>query len=297
VQVTAHGELVFLPSGISPSINNIISSAISLGTDQDLGNRGIVALPPVYADGPPVSSLLPETKISVDYLVPSWNILFNQSVTNGTGQVSLPISLLNNNFSVLGLATQTNDDSPAAFATPTSVDYTTGQVTYPVNDTRVRTVYQGLDQWAMQISPSAQNYVPFENSGTLSGFRSAGNPEYYYLPHEPWREYLFTSGDNAIYFHTSEAGKTVEVSFIPTGSTQPVKQVLTIDKAIGNYGVPADYATTGYVARLQLKDVNGDAVDADGILGITGSGVIARTAWLNGSNYQQSVVGGYRNAD
>ena len=296
VQVTARGELVFLPSGTSISISNIVSSAIPLGTDQNFGNHGVVTLPPVYADGPPISSLMPTAKISIDYLVPSWSILFNQSVANDAGQVSLPVSLLDNNFSVLGLATQSNDNSPAAFATPTSVDYTTGQVTYPVavKDTPIRTVYQGLDQWATQISPSAQSYIPFENSGTLSGFRATGNPGQYFLPHEPWREYLFASGDNVIYFHTSEAGKTVQVNFIPTGSTQPIKQVLTIDKAIGKYGVTTDYASTGYVARLQLKDINGNAVQADGILGINGLGIVARTAWLNGSNYQQSVVEGYR---
>jgi hypothetical protein len=181
-----------------------------------------------------------------------------------------------------------------------SVDDKNGRVDYGTAyaGKTIRTANQGLDQWARQISPSAQSYVPFIDNGTLTNFRNPTTPEYYYLPREQWREYLFASGSNVVYFHASEAGKTVQITFIPTGGTQSVQQTLTIDEAISAPGgISSAFASTGSVATLQLKDKNGDAINASGILGIYGMGVLARTAWLNDDRYEQSVVTGYRTAN
>jgi hypothetical protein len=241
---------------------------------------------------------MPNTKVSADYLVMGWNTLFNQTVSDSNGKVYLPVKLLDSNFAPLGLVVSQNTASPAVLVTPTSVDNQSGQVTYGNANVSIRTVYQGLDQWNSQISPAAESYVPFNNDVTLANFRDPINSEYYYLPREPWREYLWTSGSNTVYFHANEAGKTVQVKFIPTGSTQPIQKVLTIDPSISApAGVPAAYASTGFVSTLELKDSNGNAIAADGILGIRGLGIITRTAWLNGNRFQQSVVTGYRTAN
>jgi hypothetical protein len=300
IQVTARAELVFTASGTVPSIASIAGGTtplLPLGTSQDDGTRGFVKLPPVYNNSIPPTTLLPNVQVSVDYLVPGWNTLFNQSVSDSSGKVYLPVNLLDSNFSVVGLVASQNEASPAVPVMPSSVDDKKGLVTYGNSNVSIRTAYQGLDQWNSQISPSAESYVPFNNDATIAGFRDIADPEHYYLPHEPWREYSWdSSAADTIYFHPNEAGKTVQVRFLPTGSTQAIQQVLTINENVtaAPASVPAGYSSTGKVATLELKDSNGNAIAADGILGIRGVGIIARTAWLNGDKFNQSVVKGYR---
>jgi prepilin-type N-terminal cleavage/methylation domain-containing protein len=303
VAVTAKAELIFAPRGATgapPNITFIANGAtppVSLGVDQDDGNRGFVKLPPVVDSSG--TSLMPKTQVSADYLVPDWHLLFNQSVSDSSGQVVLPVNLLDSTFSPVGLVAQQNSaaNTPAVLVPSTAVDDKKGLVTYGSANASIRTAYKGLDQWASQISPSAESYVPYNNNSSITGFRDPAGSEFYYLPHEQWREYLWASGSSTVYFHANEAGKTVQVSFIPVGSSEPIQQVLTIDENISAPGGVTDYASTGDVATLQLKDNTGAVRTADGILGIRGISVVARTAWLNGKKYEQSAVTGYRTAN
>src|SRR5690606_8543925 len=141
-----------------------------------------------------------------------------------------------------------------------------------------------------------------ENSVTtvLANFRDPTvDAEHYYLPREPWREYYWAAGDNTVYFHPGNVGKTVKIKFIPTGATQPIDKMFTISKDITSIpsGAPAglvNFALSGSVAELVLRDSSGNPVNADSILGVTGMSILARTAWLNGSSYSQAVSTGYR---
>ncbi|MEO6908385.1 MAG: hypothetical protein ABI210_10895, partial [Abditibacteriaceae bacterium] len=238
------------------------------------------------------------------------------SVADGSGQVFLPINLLNNNFPVVGLVADPNNQIvPAAVPSPVADDKT-GQVTYGASFSgyHTRTVYQGLDEWASQISPTAQSYVPYVNSGTMNvpnyrgvysstGVYTRGSHPRY-LPREPWREYYVKWNNpgalqsaNIIYFHANEAGKPVVVSFIDTTGKKWINQIMTVDNIITTPtpGVlSADFAPTGSAATLQLKDATGNPLAANSILDIRGLGIIARTAWLNGNKFNQSVVTGYR---
>lgn len=304
VQVTAHAELLF--TSTLPTINDIAGgAAIPLGVDSNNAIRGFVELPPVFsATGPSTKSLMPQVPISVDYLVPSWSLLTHQSVSDRNGKVFLPINLLDKDFLPVGLvANQNASDIPALPTTPTAVDYKQGEITYsppsPYSNFSVpiRTVYKGLDQWTSQVSPTAKSYVPFNNNSAIASFRDPLNPEFYYLPFEPWREYYWAydadTDPDIIYFHASEAGKTVQVSFIPSGGTQAIQQILTISDTITSIP-PNAYTSTGAIAVLQLTDSNGLPIDVDGILGVRGMSVVARTAWLNGESYDQVVANGYR---
>lgn len=289
----------------------------------DNANRGYVPIIPASSG----SVFTPNVPIYADYEVSDWRALVDQDVTGNTGNVILPVSLLNPNASVLGLGFDVNDQNLPTIVSSSSVNVKNGQVTYntvtfplPIPTPRiiypVRTVYQGLDGWARQISATAESYVPYVNTSgltntpnyrisyvtgaptTASSYNSA-NAQKYFLPREPWREYYWPGG-SYIYFHPSDAGKMVNVSYTVAGDTTIYQSHMTIDNTIIN--IPSanqDFAPTGKVVALSLKDSNGNLITADTLLGVRGVSITARTAWLNGKTYQQSVVTGYRvaNAD
>lgn len=258
---------------------------------------------------------VPKVPIYADYEVSDWRTLLNQNVTDSSGNVTLPVNLLNPSFSVLGLGFDANNQAQPTVVSPAPVDDKSGQVTYASANVPVRTAYQGLDGWASQISATAKSYVPYVStvgllnvpnyrisysysSGTTTSSYNSANAARYFLPREPWREYYWPGG-SIIYFHPSEAGKSVSISYTVAGNTTVYnKQLKTIASTIISMPIPnQDFAPTGQVVALQLLDGSGNTVTPDAIIGVRGAGIVARTAWLNGSTYEQSVVTGYRTAN
>jgi len=315
--VDSSGNVINFPNDFPP----VAPDPFTVEQRQQCGYLGFVPLADPANSTPHVLPV--NMPVYVDYFVPDWRTIYDQSASDSSGSVSLPISLLDPNTPVLGLFIDpTNQQLPQAIVGNIPSDKK-GQVNYPSPGANTRTAYKGLDQWARQISPSAESYIPYVSVGSsVQAYRgvyssSPPNPDLIttlytsptpgmnLLPREPWREYYWTSG-NTIYFHASEAGKAVRVSYVydVPDLTQPggkryitVKdQLLTIDSSIVTFpGGSPDFVPTNKVAELYITVPNNANVDS--ILGISGVGIIARTAWLNGDRFQQSVVTGYRTAN
>lgn len=282
---------------------------------------------PILSDGAATPNYFHlQTPIYAEYLIPDhsssspadqfeygWRNIFNQSVANGSDEVFLPVHLLDKTaVKAVALNTQTSPDTVLLPIMPaSSSDFTLGKVSFAGSGgNQVRTTYRGTDSWARQISVTAASYVPYVNEAdfgstpyTLRNYsRSvmpAADPTHYYLPHEFWREYYWEPGSDTIYFHVSEAGKMMGVSFIDSAGKIWLNQVATIKEtpeATPNANFAASKAVT-----LQFVDPNNpnNPLTVSSILGVRGVGVMARTAWLNGDQYDQAVVTGYRvaNAD
>lgn len=156
-----------------------------------------------------------------------------------------------------------------------------------------RDVYMGLDGWTHQVIVGAKNYVPFQ---TTTPANTTINPS------EPWREYLWTGPTNTspgnadtLYFHPSEAGKTILVSFEYLDGTvyrSVVGSVITISQDL--VGSPVS-GFGAFVVPAQIVDLTGRVVPgATAINSVQGIGLRARTAWIDNGRYQQASVGGYR---
>ena len=167
--------------------------------------------------------------------------------------------------------------SGGGLITPTEDDLRAGRVTFnlPSSDTKARIVYQTRDNWAQQLSIAAMSYKPYV----------LGNPE-------PWRDYVIGT-DNYIYFHAGEAGKAVTLSYT-TGASPVVSRSYVIEDSLintpGGVGIPAGFASSGSVARLQLTDTTGAALSGYALRGVRGTSVTVRSAYLNGDRYTQSLL-------
>lgn len=162
--------------------------------------------------------------------------------------------------------------SPDKFSTPSQVDYGTatvvsptprplavrpksGQVFFDVNGLAApsaRVVYRNLDGWLEQPCVAARSYVPYVDRSSLSS--STG--EIGWWPREPWREYLWNTADDALYFHPSETGKTVLASYLYTmpGSTTPITMTdvpLTVREDLVDQ--PTDTASLPFFSGFALK--------------------------------------------
>ncbi len=182
------------------------------------------------------------------------------------------------------------------------LDVSSASATYSVDDgsgnamisPRVRTSYWASKGWAQQLSVAASSYYVFD--GTRPAKIS-----------EKWREFYWNPGEGQLYFHSSEAGKTIMVSFT-SGTTKFANQVVTIGSRI----VPAPTGATfpnmttaaatgneiftqqGKVAIAELIDGSGNPISADALTSVRGVSVRARTAWQQGSDYTQEVADMYR---
>lgn len=173
---------------------------------------------------------------------------------------------------------------------PTEGDTRASRVTFNMSGQEgatARVSYRTRDQWSQQLSVAAASYKPFNFNG-LSPNQS-----------EPWRSYFFNynnASNNIIYFHGSEAGKSVMVTYSYQRLNTPVvtlrNRLLTIDDQplllLANQR-PEGFS---YVAQLQLTDENGDDLTGvpTSISGVRGASVSVRTAWLDGSRYTQSFL-------
>jgi prepilin-type N-terminal cleavage/methylation domain-containing protein len=168
----------------------------------------------------------------------------------------------------------------------------TGRISFdmenPYKPKQVRLAYATRDNWTQQLTTASSSYMPFDSASTPT-FR------------EEWREY-FLSTDNDLYFHATEAGKTVEVTYTTASSTTPVTTVGTIEQRLINPTTPAALVTfagneylsnptvTSRVARLVIYDNNGAKANPTNILDVRGLSVSMRTAWLDRDAWQQNVT-------
>ena len=176
------------------------------------------------------------------------------------------------------------------------LDVSSASATYNVDDgsgnpmiaPRVRTSYWASKGWAQQLSVAASSYYAYDPARTKV---------------EPWREFywgplsdstLAGKSDNTLYFHASEAGKTIMVSFL-NGTNKVANQIVTIGSRIKNApaSVPSGFGSK--VAEAILAESNGDPAGAvTALTSVRGVSVRARTAWQQGSDYTQEVAEMYR---
>ena len=169
---------------------------------------------------------------------------------------------------------------------------------------RVRTSYWASKGWAQQLSVAASSYYVFD--GTRPAKIS-----------EKWREFYWRPFNNdgttpnvnrgKLYFHSSEAGKTIMVSFT-SGTARFANQIVTIGSRIvpAPTGVQFPNMTTqaapgneiftpqSKVAIAELIDGSGNPIPADALTSVRGVSVRSRMAWQQGSNYTQEVAEMYR---
>ena len=151
--------------------------------------------------------------------------------------------------------------------------------------------YRTADGWAQQIGATAARYLPWRDPaqyGPWSALRAQIS--------EPWRE--FVSADGRLYFHPSEAGKTVSIQ---NALGQPYSEMAIDDRIIARpASVPAAFAPSGKVAvssgtvaapiydvaAPDVADPNMDAAtQTRGRAGLQG-----RSAWTNAEVYQQQFA-------
>ena len=158
---------------------------------------------------------------------------------------------------------------------------------------RFSAYYRTADGWAQQVGAVAARYLPWRdptNYGAYSARRVSIS--------EPWREY-FLAGDGRLYFHPSEAGKTVMVQ--TTNDGQPYSQFGISDNIIAlPANVPKAFApsgkvvATGAVVGPNVYDVAAPDVGSPSVEAATQTrgraGLQGRSAWTNGEAYQQQFA-------
>ena len=321
------GSVTVVPGQIGVRIRQQVSAT----TADDLQNVGLVNLGLAGTAGVPQ----PGTMVSVDYLVSDWRWLVDDSplteqASDGIANhfvLNLPVRHIDYSAGpwLYTLVTGTNSggnvdllNGPANSGTqaapivtptpPATFDFKDAQLTLdashlatdangPFGAPRARTVYQSLDGWGSQISVAARSYVPFYDASQFT----SGSPDSSQTS-EPWRGYVWNGLDpNYLYFHVSEAGKTVLVTYQDSSQSQPLTGMVTISQdTIGipaSSIVPASFIQTatntqGLVANAQILTPDGSNVVA--ILGVQGVSTQARTAFIDNNHYTDVSVMGYR---
>ena len=232
------------------------------------------------------------------------------------------------NMPVRARASWISDTTGATVNTPDNAKMAvrpkTGQVFFSVNNLvspMARVVYRNLEGWVQQPAIAAHFYLPYVPGANATLF-----------PREPWREYAYdatSTNSQPIFFHASEAGKSVTASYIyQEGSSTPVVmkdvpvpiEADVIDTA-GNLpanitGFNGKYSLNGAatactkVSRAYLRDNQGRSIGADNgngtnpnnariiaISEIRGASIRVRSGWFDGSRYTQTSVVGYRPLD
>ncbi len=175
---------------------------------------------------------------------------------------------------------------------PTTSDLRAGRLTFETDVpggtfAGARVAFRTRDGWAQQLSVAASAYKPY-GCGPDTG-TAAYNPN-----GEPWRDYIL--GGDTLYFHASEAGKGVLVTYTykdTVGNSVTLRdRLLSIDdQPIQNLGLDTSFSAKGFAAPLQLTEADGSPItNLVSITEVRGASVAVRTAWLDGSRYTQSFL-------
>ena len=156
---------------------------------------------------------------------------------------------------------------------------------------RFNAYYRTADGWAQQVGVTASRYLPWRDPAQY-GTRSTQRQQL----SQPWREYVLGS-DGRLYFHPSEAGKTVAVQSAIGGNYTPY----AIDDDIIDRpaSIPAAFAPSGKVVTTgNVGNTVYDVASPDVATSTTDpatqtrgrDGMQGRTAWTNGDVYQQQFA-------
>ena len=246
------------------------------------------------------NTVVPSQEITVDYDVADWRQIVHDSAPSSS-VVRVPLNTVESAQSVYSLVTTAPDMAfnttvlPATnWAAPAStawINYRTGDIDYSQvapsvvlpNAARARLSYRTTSNWAIQPSVAASSYYAYASSRTIF---------------ERWREFYWNPGDQIMYFHASEAGKTIMVSFT-VGGSKVTNQIMTIGAKL----IPAPlaisasgFATAGSkIAAVNFIDSTGATpVAADALTSVRGVSVRARAAWIQSGQYTQEVAEMYR---
>jgi prepilin-type N-terminal cleavage/methylation domain-containing protein len=322
------------------SINQASRTGVTLFAQGEIKVRlrQLAPMPTISADDPLIglidfnklaagTTLAAGTKISLDYEVRDWRSLVVDTVPaaapnaapDGTPApdnvrvVNLPVRLLDTEVAPFILTVYPTQPTTTSEATPVAVDpellssyddeYSkpevakTGSIPFVVNPKvttapTARIVYRTSENWTQQLSVAAKHYTLYHDD------TSTPQDEY-------WRQCLLVPGASPtpyLYFHPSEAGKTVLVSYSyenPLGGTAPDivvdNQLLTIDTDIinplptGVTNLNLFAGSEGSVARLQFVAQDGSDLDRriTAITKIQGVGIQSRVAWIDGDRFTQ----------
>ena len=157
---------------------------------------------------------------------------------------------------------------------------------------RFNAYYRTADGWAQQIGATASRYLPWRDPAQYEGLGEVRRQI-----SEPWREYVLAGG--RLYFHPSEAGKTVGVQTTLDGGAY--NQIVIDDRIVARpASVPAAFAPSGQVA-VSTSSVSAPVYDVAALdVGSPGvdpalqirarAGLQGRTVWTNGDVYQQQFA-------
>ena len=187
---------------------------------------------------------------------------------------------------------------------PTPSDLRAGRLTFETDTpgetfAGARVAFRTRDGWAQQLSVAASAYKPFGCGPNFTDpVPTPASNWLYYQNGEPWRDYVLSG--NTLYFHASEAGKGVLVTYSYKdggGSTITLRdRLLSIeDDPIQPSGLPANFAPSTFASQLQLTEADGTPItNLISITQVRGASVAVRTAWLDGARYTQSFLSAIR---
>ncbi len=191
--------------------------------------------------------------------------------------------------------------APGAVGNDVVLDVDQTSATYDIADSigtnkppmvapRVRTSYWATHGWAQQLSVAAKSYYAFDtNRATTEKWR-----EFYWQPLSDSTGTVTSS--NIMYFHASEAGKTIMVSFL-SGTNKVTNQIMTIGaKLLPRPNLPnmPNFESNNQVSAVNFIDASGNPVAADAIQSVRGVSVRSRSAWIQNGEYTQEVAEMYR---
>lgn len=162
-------------------------------------------------------------------------------------------------------------------------DLKASRVTFDTTNTQgftSRISYRTRDGWSQQLSVAAASYKPFVPTAVTD-------------PPQPWRDYYLDKSSGIIYFHASEAGKSVMVTYSYNSITLRNRLLAIEDDPLTIKTLPNAFSANGFASRLQLTDADGNELGTgqlSSISSVRGASVTVRTAWLDGSRYTQSFL-------
>jgi prepilin-type N-terminal cleavage/methylation domain-containing protein len=312
------GAVTLFPSGeVKVRLRRQLVSPTEIPASFSTDDAAVGKVTLTHPTSPPANPPLPlpaGTKISFDYEVKDWRWLVFDSVPNASSDdpgapadlrlVNLPVRQLDNGadeYLFTAYPTQpVNTIQPVIYSNRDAVYAArsvsrTGTIPFTVPATVTtaptsRVAYLTLDNWTQQLSVAAKNYTLY--------YDDTVTPQ-----DEYWRQCVLDANNALLYFHPSEAGKTLLVSYRYTNGTGGAttdavveNQLLTVDTNIITpvpTSVPNSFASLeGGVARLQLVTQDGSRLtqSVTAITKIQGVGIQSRVAWLDGDRFTQVVA-------
>ena len=245
--------------------------------------------------------------------------------TTNTGATVVSRAAWSLDYTAAGETANIRQADPTNNAKPVAVRPKTGQVFFDTNvmaapsnpliSPMARVVYRNIEGWVQQPAIAANFYLPYIDGANRDLF-----------PREPWREYFYlpNNAENRIFFHASEAGKSVTASYVYLDSGNyitmkdvpvPIEADVTDKPGVvptafnGQYLLNGTATACTKVSVAYLRDNQGRSIGSTignggnttakiiAISEIRGASIRVRSGWFDGSRYTQTAVVGYRPLD